>query len=174
MKMTPARGTTPSIPKTWFLVYDTGVTNNSSIDGTNWRLQTFTLSAARSVEKIRVAVWLNSGGTSQATVRVREWDGSDPGTTLASKAAVPGSSSPSGQPYDDGSWLEVTLDAPLQLGTGTYALEVVRSSGSDAMSWTNDISGASYAGGSMYSTGDGGSSFTVNGGADLGFALFGA
>jgi hypothetical protein len=147
--------------------YLTGDDAYVAVDGTSWYAQTFTPTAACTVDTVKIKVY--AVGT--------------PGTLIVSLRAVDGTGKPTGADLTSNtltgiggtaSWYSVSLPE-YTLDTSQYALVLSCPSGdgSNYVAWRYDSSSPTYSDGSYASSADSGNSWTLDTGKDFMFSIWG-
>jgi hypothetical protein len=151
--------------------FNPGHTDGSNqVRDLNWRSQTFT-TGSNPIIVSEVYLWMYKGsGTPQTvTVGIRETSGGKPtGGDLAY-----GTRDPTGFLVSPGQMEYFTLNTLILLEANTMYALVCRSPTSDSSNWSGirfEVH-VGYSGGTIVDSSDGGSSWTINTGADYNFAL---
>lgn len=140
--------------------YITGDDSFRHIFGVNWDAQTFTPAATHTVTKVYLKLE-KEGSPGIVTVSIRATSAGKPtGSDLASGTRDLDSLNP----LSGGSWYDFDLGAGTALTASTVYAIVVRSAGADTdndAQWRADITSPSYAGGSIVTSGDSGSTWNA-------------
>jgi len=151
-------GTDTDVSYTQFEFYNGTPDNQQTINGANWKAQTFTPSTSHSITSVKIKVYrVDTPGT--ATVAIYATSGGVPtGSPLVSNTfdadAITTNSA--------GEWVTITLSATALVASTKYAIVVsAPDAGSDTLNWKNDYEGT-YTGGSLCTSANSGTDWSAN------------
>jgi len=139
--------------------YTTGDDGGGYLYGSLWKAQTFTPSVAHTITSVRLLLY-REGAAGTITVGIRATSGGQPSGIDLCSGTIAGSSLTTNT---SGAWYEITLGSGYSLSASTQYAIVVRAAGGDASNrglWRRDGSSATYSGGILLASADGGSTWT--------------
>ena len=156
-----------------FEYYNTGDIGTVSVDGADWKAQTFTPSALHRITSVKLLLYREgSPGTFTIGIRATDGSGHPTGPDLCS-GSIDGDALTTNSA---GEWKEIHFGSGCNLLASTkYAIvaRAVDGDGLNCVHWRHDWPSPTYAGGNYEYSDDSGSSWTSNTDVDLMFEDWG-
>ena len=150
--------------------YNTGDDNNAFVSGNHWWAQTFTAESDHTVTSVKLKFSRGITNPGIVTVSIKATNNGHPTGPDLTSWTTNGNTLPIGPDYE---WREITLPSYCLTSGTKYAIVVRNPAGPMSLTWCFDTFAATYSGGNLEYSYDGGVSWESNFDQDFMFEVYG-